>query len=131
MASVWSSRASRLFALQVLHQAAVLLEEYLGHAAVYVTMADVWYDKLYKHTVLGNTASDVGVVSQLDDIMNRVMGQAGEAAAADTAAAVARSSFAAMTTALLHGGVYRNFSSDDADLIQQDLDALRVRASTI
>jgi hypothetical protein len=110
---------------QALQDAAWTVQEYLGHAAIYVSMADTWYDTLYKHSVLGHTASDVGVVAQLDDIMNSIMARASAAAAPAVAAAVARSAFAALRTTLLHG-VFRNFVSDDADLITHDLASMQV-----
>lgn len=114
-------------AAQALGAAAADVEEYLGHAAVFVRMADVWYDKLYQHNVFGRTASDVGVTAQLDEVMNQIMARASDGAKADTAAAVARAAFAALVTTLLHGGVFRNFTSDDADLLRRDVRDLRVR----
>jgi hypothetical protein len=110
---------------QALAEAATTVEEYLGHAAVYVHMSEVWYDKLYRHNVVGHTVSDVGVVAQLDDVMNSIMAKASDGAAEATAAAVARASFSALLTTLLHGGVFRNFVSDDADLLRRDVDSMK------
>jgi hypothetical protein len=112
--------------VQTLAKAATQVEDYLGHTVVYVTMADVWYEKLYQHNVYRQTVSDVGVVSQLDNIMDRIMIKASVSARADTSAAVARATFAAMETTLLHGGVFRNFSSEDADLLRRDCRELQV-----
>jgi hypothetical protein len=122
------NKLTRGIVKQVLSKAAVQVEEYLGHAIVFVIMADVWYDKLYQHNVLGNTVSDVGVVSQLDKIMDGIMLLASGSVKADAAAAVARATFTALETTLLHGGVFRNFSSEDADLLRRDCHELQVCA---
>lgn len=87
--------------LQVLARVVADVQEYLGHAAVYVGMETVWYSTLYKHTVRGNTARDVGVISQLDDVMGSIMCKATLGVAEGSAAAVARAAFAALRTTLL------------------------------
>jgi hypothetical protein len=103
--------------VQALQDAAWTVAQYLGHAAMYVSMADTWYDKLYKHKVLGHTASDIGVMAQLDKIMDSIMARVSASAVPAVAAAIARSAFAALRTTLLHGGVFRNFVRNDTDLI--------------
>ena len=113
--------------LQALDTQLAAIGDYLGHSAVYVSMSDIWYDRLYKHSVLGHTVHDTGAISQLDDVMGTIMERASDRAAEGAAAAVARAAFAALRTTLLHGGVLRNFVSDDAELLRKDVEAMRVR----
>lgn len=90
-------------AAQILREAAIIVQEYLGHSAVFVEMADMWYSSLYRHQVRGNMVHDVGVVQKLDDIMNSIMDKAYADVRGDSATAVARAAFSALRTTLLHG----------------------------
>jgi hypothetical protein len=111
----------------MLREAAVTVQEYLGHSAVFVSMANMWYAQLYRHQVRGRTVQDVGVVNELDKIMNSIMDKAHTSVRGDSAAAVARAAFSALRMTLLHGGEFRNFVVEDADMLVRDSKALRVR----
>jgi hypothetical protein len=113
--------------MQMLREAAVTVQEYLGHSAVFVSMADMWYEQLYRHQVRGHTAHDVGLIDEVDKTMNSIMDKAHASVRGDAAAAVARAAFGALRTTLLHGGEYRNFVVEDADVLVRDAKALRVR----
>ena len=113
---------------QELKRAAVMVREYMAHHAILVRLAPIWHEKLYMHTVSGKSGIDLKLIDELDDVMNSIMSNAHEDIAIETAACVARCTFTALTEVLLNGGEFRNFVSEDAHIIMEDVVALKVRS---
>jgi hypothetical protein len=114
--------------VQELQSAQHTLSEFLAHSAIFVSMSDIWYRKLYKHHVAGAAAADVGALRAVDDVLGQIMVKAFPQVVESIVAACARATFAALLNTLLNGGEYRFFTIDDADLLQADLTAFKVRA---
>ena len=112
--------------MQELQRAELTVTEFLAHSAIYVSMSDIWYRKLYKHHVLGAAASDVGALRAVDDVLAQIMEKAFAQVVESAVAACARATFSAMQNTLLNGGEYRYFAVDDADHLQSDLTAFKV-----
>jgi hypothetical protein len=112
--------------MQALRQAIGGLQAFTGHAAVFVSMADIWYDKLYKHSVTGSTMGDVQAFSKLDELMADIVSKTTEGIMSQTVEAVARAAFEALKTTLLSGGEHRYFEVSDTDQLQSDLNAMKV-----
>lgn len=112
--------------VQALSNAQDTLQEYLANSAVFVDMSDVWYDKLYHTEVKGSTAQDVGALTQLDELLSKIMDKSLSQTAESTAEAVARATFDALQNTLLHGGDLRYYLLQDADQLQGDIGAFKV-----
>lgn len=116
--------------MQELQRAEHTVADFLAHSAIFVSMSDIWYVKLYKHHVVGAAAADVGALRAVDDVLGQIMVKAFPQVVEGAVAACARATFAALQNTLLNGGEYRYFSLDDADLLQADLTAFKVRPAT-
>lgn len=112
--------------MQGLSNAEGTLRAFLANSAVFVDMSETWYDKLYKTEVKGSTATDVGALSRLDELLSKIMDMSLTQSAEATAQAFAETAFTALRHTLLHGGEFRYYSLQDADLLQADLSAFKV-----
>lgn len=117
--------------MQELQRAENTVTEFLAHSAIFVSMSDIWYRKLYKHKVLGAAAADVGALRAVDDVLGQIMVKAFPEVVEKTVAACARATFSALQNTLLNGGEYRYFSLDDSDLLQSDLTAFKACLPTL
>lgn len=113
--------------MQTLSDAEGTLQQFLANSAVFVDMSEIWYDKIYKTEVKGNTAVDVGALGRLDELLSHIMDKSLPQTVETTAYKFAEATFSALQHVLLHGGQYRYYSLQDSDLLQADLQALKVR----